>query len=494
MNQHRSACNPTHIDGFLEDTLAPAQLATLEAHLSVCEQCQSLFDAKLSQFPIASSVVTELKSCDTEHSGLLVPTNSDFKSKNHEAILAMAKRMLPRSDNPAMIGKLGEFEILEPLGAGGMGIVFKGYDHELNRYVAVKVLSPNLSIVGAARQRFIREAQSAAGIVSPYVVPIHAVAVEDEIPYLVMSYIPGLNLQEYMDEHGALSPLEAIRISHQVALGLVAAHERGVVHRDIKPANILLERNVQRAVLTDFGLARAADDATLTHSGLLAGTPNYMSPEQSQGEDIDARSDLFSLGSVMYTMLVGHPPFRGPNAYAIMQRITQESPRAITSVQPSVPPWMDRLVGKLLAKEPSQRIRSSQELADLLAQCQLHLEHPAVHAIPEILQSDTSSWRKGWWATGIAMVLLGAVAVGTYLWNTPPDFNSEPINAGIANTNPIPSDSDMTDNPQQPSMEPVSINMNALWSDESDANRSILELDDAIKRMEMPTLPNWGDE
>ena len=500
MNNHRSACKPAHIDEFLNETLAPNQLATLEAHLGVCEQCQSLFDAKLLQLPIASSVAIELKDAlsDSHRSDEIDQGARFSKPKNHDAILAMAKRMLPPSENPAMLGKLGEFEILEPLGAGGMGIVFKGYDHELNRYVAVKVLSPNLSIVGAAKQRFLREAQSAAGIVSPFVVPIHAVAVEDEIPYLVMSYIPGQNLQEFLDEHGALSPIEAIRIAHQVASGLAAAHERGVVHRDIKPANILLERNVQRAVLTDFGLARAADDATLTHSGLLAGTPNYMSPEQSQGEDIDARSDLFSLGSVIYTMLVGHPPFRGPNAYVIMQRIAEDSPRSISSVQPTVPPWMDRLVGKLLAKEPSKRIRSSQELVDVLAQCQLHLEHPASQQLPEMLQNRSLRQKSWLWKTTISLLLFGVVAVSSYLVFVNNKFNRLPNNSDVVELNPEPPNSQFVDETVPTTMiaptaiEPI--DMETLWSDESDADRLISELNDAFKKMELPTLPNWREE
>ena len=495
MNSQRTACNPTHIDQFLDETLSAPELITLERHLSVCEQCQSLFDSRLSQIGVSSSVADILgEELVGSSSGVKeIATRDSLSRMNRDAIIALAKRMLPRSDNPAMLGKLGEFEILEPLGAGGMGIVFKGYDHELNRYVAVKVLSPNLSIVGAAKQRFIREAQSAAGIVSPFVVPIHAVSVEDEIPYLVMSYIPGQNLQEYLDEHGALTPSETIRILHQVASGLAAAHERGVIHRDIKPANILLERNVQRAVLTDFGLARAADDATLTHSGLMAGTPNYMSPEQSQGDDIDARSDLFSLGCVMYTMLVGHPPFRGPNAYAIMQRIANESPRSMTSVQASVPEWMDRLVGMLIAKNPSQRIGSSQELVALLAQCQLHLEHPSMHAIPDVLKRNARRLMSK--RLGVVMAFLAVFLVlGSGLWFAFKEramtfpANDERATAISDFGDPIPAfiESDAALSwPNRESQIPTQ------WSDETSQDSTVRELELAIDRIESPTM---GDE
>lgn len=494
--QPRTACNPTHIDQFLSDTLSPAELATLESHLSVCEQCQSLFDSRLSQIGVSSSVADILRE-DTDTSlsrASVVETRNSLSKLNHDAIIAMAKRMLPRSDNPAMLGKLGEFEILEPLGAGGMGMVFKGYDHELNRYVAVKVLSPNLSIVGAAKQRFIREAQSAAGIVSPYVVPIHAVAVEDEIPYLVMSYIPGQNLQECLDEKGALSPVETIRILHQVASGLAAAHERGIIHRDIKPANILLERNVQRAVLTDFGLARAADDATLTHSGLLAGTPNYMSPEQALGDDIDARSDLFSLGCVMYTMLVGHPPFRGPNAYAIMQRIADESPRSMSSVQLSVPGWMDRLVGMLIAKNPAQRIASSQELVTLLAQCQLHLEHPAMHPVPDILNKPTRklSGQSVAIAVGFLMLILASAGYGWFVFQ---QRTHKPNGGGPSQVSIVPGPAEPTQ-PEElaPALLSLELDIPAEWEDEKSLDQKVREVGLAIDMIEKPVMVNVEEE
>ena len=216
---------------------------------------------------------------------------------------------LAPSDNPAMLGKLGEFEILEEIGCGGMGIVLKGYDHELNRYVAVKVLHPFCATSAAGRRRFVREAQAAAAIVHQHVVAIHAVDANHHPPYLVMPYVPGESLQQRLTRQGAFDVIDTLRIGQQVAEGLAAAHAQGLVHRDIKPGNILLERNVERVLITDFGLARAADDASLTRSGVIAGTPQYMSPEQARGDQVDHRTDLFSLGTVLYTMLAGHSPF-----------------------------------------------------------------------------------------------------------------------------------------------------------------------------------------
>jgi len=183
-----------------------------------------------------------------------------------------------------------------------MGIVFKGFDTELNRPVAINILSSYLAGIGSALKRFAREARAAAAVVHDHVVPIHNVETERETPFLMMKYIGGESLQCRIDREGALELCEILRIGNQVASGLAAAQQQGLVHRDIKPSNILMEQGVERALITDFGLARASDDASLTQTGFHPGTPQYMSPEQSSGEPVDARSDLFSLGSVLYTM------------------------------------------------------------------------------------------------------------------------------------------------------------------------------------------------
>ena len=168
-----------------------------------------------------------------------------------------------------------------------MGIVLRGFDPELNRCSAVKVLAPELASSAAARRRFSREAKSAAAVVHPHVVPIQTVDQQDGLPYLVMPVVEGQSLQQRVDKEGPLPVIEVVRIAAQVAQGLAAAHAQGLVHRDIKPANILLENGVERVQITDFGLARAADDASMTRSSVIAGTPQYMSPEQAHGDEID---------------------------------------------------------------------------------------------------------------------------------------------------------------------------------------------------------------
>jgi serine/threonine protein kinase len=222
---------------------------------------------------------------------------------------------------PDSLGRLGHYEVLEVVGRGGMGVVFRAFDDKLQRVVAIKALAPQLATSRAARQRFVREARAAAAVTQDNVVAIHAVEDAGPIPYLVMQLVSGLSLQEKLQRSGPLPLQETLRIGLHVAEGLAAAHRQGLIHRDVKPANILLENGVERVKLTDFGLARAAADASLTRSGVVAGTPQYMSPEQAQGEPVDFRSDLFSLGSVLYAMCTGRAPFRGPTALSVLKRV-----------------------------------------------------------------------------------------------------------------------------------------------------------------------------
>src|SRR5213078_4677619 len=172
-------------------------------------------------------------------------------------------------------------------------------------------------------KRFIREARAAAAVKNEHVVGIYEVQEDAQPPYLVMECIDGISLQDKLDKQGTLGVTEILRIGLQTAEGLAAAHKQGLVHRDIKPANILLENGVERVKITDFGLARAVDDASVTQSGLIAGTPLYMAPEQARGERVDHRSDLFSLGCVLYAMCAGRPPFRAETPYGVLRRINE---------------------------------------------------------------------------------------------------------------------------------------------------------------------------
>src|SRR5262249_26994940 len=191
---------------------------------------------------------------------------------------------LETSRKPGALGRLGHYEVLEVIGQGGMGIVLRAFDEKLQRVVAVKALAPALADSGSARQRFVREARAAAAVTHDNLIDIHAVEDAGPVPYLVMQCIDGKTLQEKLDRSGPLELKEILRIGLQIAEGLAAAHRQGLIHRDIKPANILLDNCIERVKITDFGLARTVDDASLTQSGLVAGTPLYMSPEQARGE------------------------------------------------------------------------------------------------------------------------------------------------------------------------------------------------------------------
>ena len=274
---------------------------------------------------------------------------------------------LAPSDKPGSLGRLDHYEVREVVGRGGMGIVLRAVDEKLQRVVAVKVLAPQLAASGAARKRFVREARAAAAVTHDNVIAIHAVEDEGLVPYLVMQFVDGETLQEKLDRLGPLSLRETLRIGLQIADGLAAAHRQGLVHRDIKPANILLENGIERVKITDFGLARAVDDASLTQSGIIAGTPAFMSPEQACGDPVDHRSDLFSLGSVLYSLCAGHPPFRAATTVATLKRVCDETARPLREVNPDIPQWLDSLIAELHAKNPTERFDSASEVATLLS-------------------------------------------------------------------------------------------------------------------------------
>lgn len=376
MVANASPCDRSRLQRLLEDQLPESAQTEVAAHLESCVACRQELES------LAASEYTWLETREALSS--VDDASSEFATDDpRDDHGSVPLGFLSPSDNPAMLGRVGEFEILELIGCGGMGIVLKGYDHQLNRYVAVKVLHPHCATSAAARRRFAREAQAAAAVVHHHVVAIHAVGANHHPPYLVMPFVPGESLQQRLNREGHCDVVDVLRISQQVAEGLAAAHAQGLVHRDIKPANILLERNVDRVLLTDFGLARAGDDASLTQSGVIAGTPQFMSPEQARGDSVDHRTDLFSLGSVMYTLLAGHSPFRAETAMGVLRRVCDDTPRPLREMNPSVPAWLEAFVAKLQAKQPGARFDSASQVAVLLKQCLAHLQQPTLVSLPE---------------------------------------------------------------------------------------------------------------
>jgi hypothetical protein len=328
------------------------------------------------------------------------------------------------------LGRLGHYEIQEVVGRGGFGTVFKAFDEKLHRVVAIKVLSLAFAANGSARKRFVREARTAAAVKNEHVVGIYAVEEDAQPPYLAMEMIEGISLQDKLDRHGPLGLNEILRIGLQVAEGLAAAHKQGLVHRDIKPANILLENGVERVKITDFGLARAVDDASVTQSGTVAGTPMYMSPEQAEGLAVDHRSDLFSLGSVLYAMCTGHPPFRASGTHAVLKRVIDASPRPIPETNNEIPDWLCDLIAKLHAKKPEDRFQTAREVGELLGQRLADLQ--AGRTVSEARRADAGALSAGpstataapaaprrWRRITVAAALLlvaSLIVAGWFLW------------------------------------------------------------------------------
>jgi len=355
------------------------------------------------------------------------PAASDATAAFHErpalwdGLTDISLDFLSPSAKPDCLGRLGQYEIKEIIGRGAMGAVFKAHDLNLNRTVAVKVLAPERAANPMARKRFLREARAAAAVVHPHVVTIHAVGDEENMPYLVMECVDGASLGDKIAKEGTLNVKEILRIGSQIADGLAAAHNQGLIHRDIKPANILLENGVERVKITDFGLARAVDDVSVTQTGEVAGTPPFMSPEQAEGTRLDQRTDLFSLGSVLYTMCTGWAPFRADSTIATLRRVCDGTPRPIHELNPDIPEWLIVIIDRLLQKNPECRFQTAHEVADLLRQHLAELQHPTsvpkYGPVPELGPDPRGTTPSGRaktvpWNIAAGVLLILAIGVG----------------------------------------------------------------------------------
>ena len=262
------------------------------------------------------------------------------------------------------------YELDCEIGRGGMGIVYRAKDRRLKRQVAIKLLPPELAFRSEIKSRFLREAETAAQLSHPNIVPIYTVDEQEGLVFFVMAYVSGDNLAKRLHERGVLTIDETRRVLREVADALAYAHDRGVVHRDIKPDNILLEQASGRPLVTDFGIARAMDsegDSRLTATGMAIGTPAYMSPEQAAGErEIDGRSDLYSLGILGYQMLTGEPPFVAGSTPAMLVKHISERPIPVEQRRTDVPQDLARAVMVLLEKEPGNRFPSASALVTAL--------------------------------------------------------------------------------------------------------------------------------
>ncbi|HBE70001.1 MAG TPA: serine/threonine protein kinase [Planctomycetaceae bacterium] len=455
-------CDPSKIEQLVRDTLPESEHQTLAEQLSTCPACRE----RLEQIEAQESWLADTRDAlDSRNyaeetsgfslSGLaaegLRKVSGDGNINAPGSVDApnvlVQQQWLQSMLEPANtaedsfgsrpLGQLDGLEVRSVIGQGGMGVVARGYDAALQRDVAIKLLSPMLAGCGAARGRFFREAQAAAAIVHPNIVPIFSISdgsatstihepqvvagtatrgsKRDCVPYITMPLITGGNLQQLLDQHGPLPIDRVLSIGHQVAEGLAAAHEQGIVHRDIKPANLMLDGGGFRVMITDFGLARALDDSTLTGSGMLAGTPQYMSPEQAQGQSIDHRSDLYSLGAVLYALATGRPPATGDSTMQIVHQIGKTKPKPVTEINEAYPKWFERLLDMLLQPERSNRLGSADEAATLLRKALAHARSPHRVELPRELQPTLSSTTKLQLAA-TASLIAAVIAAAAFTW------------------------------------------------------------------------------
>ena len=270
------------------------------------------------------------------------------------------------------------YRVERTIGQGGFAAVYLVRDLTLKRPLAVKVLSPDLVLSATARERFRREAETVAQLSHPHIVPLHFIGDADDVVYLAMAFVDGESLADRIAREGRLPVDEVARILREVASALDLAHRRGVIHRDIKPHNVLLERETGRSLVTDFGIARTAESVSLTATGMVVGTPTYMSPEQVTGGVVDQRADLYALGIVGWEMLVGNPPFGGATPTEMLMKRVAQPAEPVQKARPDTPPALAAVVDRCLEQDPEKRFASGAEIVRALGGVTPNAPQPTV--------------------------------------------------------------------------------------------------------------------
>lgn len=436
MNPVTACPSRQDLESLLQGQVGFAQAEQLAQHLETCPACvrtiQSLkVDDTLAELirkqaahpshapdPVLQKVMERLRSArNSGETAGLSRTGGGAPSDDPESYDFLAP-----AQSADELGRLGSYRILRVLGAGGMGVVFEAEDPQLKRKVALKAMKPALAASATAKQRFVREAQSTAAMKHDHIVTIYQVGEDRGVPFLAMEFLEGAALDSWLKKGRQPTLAQTLRIGREMARGLAAAHDRGLIHRDIKPANVWLEAPQGRVKILDFGLARGTkDDSQLTQSGMIVGTPAYMSPEQANGHKVDHRTDLFSLGCVLYRLGTGQMPFKGETTMATLMAVVTEQPPPVHEVNPKIPRPFSDLVMQLLAKDPAKRPASARGVVEALQAIEREREQPATGAIDtfarstpsEKTQTVSAASRRGfrWWPIALA----GALVAGLFV-------------------------------------------------------------------------------
>jgi urea transport system substrate-binding protein len=442
-----------HLMRLVLGKVSPEEATQLSRHLLTCRTCLDTLHSVKAEDTLIRQLQAQAAAADPPVQDLLdsvirrlqEPAASPPQSSGGAVTAAYTVTETPRPaeesydfllapQEPNELGRLGAYRIVKMLGSGGMGLVLQAEDVHLQRFVALKVLRPQLAKEAAARQRFLREARAAAALKHDNIVTIYQVGEENGIPYLAMEFLEGETLETRLEREGRLRLVEVLRIGREIASGLAAAHERNLIHRDIKPPNIWLEgppvaprpgerRVGGRVKILDFGLARpAGGDVRLTAAGLVLGTPQYMAPEQARNEPLDPRCDLFSLGAVLYRTCTGQEAFVGDSTMALLTALAVQEPKPLTDLDPDLPPGLVDLVKALLAKKRDDRPPSARAVVEAIRALEYGEGPPediaSAITIGRRLPAPGRRSRRRWLlGSAAALVLLAGVVFAGWYWS-----------------------------------------------------------------------------
>ena len=423
---------------FLQGKLVPPDLDQCESHVEICDNCHDTLRGLNPSDTLSECVSKAMQPSEAFSDDAAVVENlvrrlvqsdigSDITQNRiganevmHDRAAEVLRYVSPDPEDSESLGMLAGFRLLELIGAGGTGVVFRAHDLALDRVVALKVLRPSLGEI--ARDRFVAEARAAASIDHENVVTIYQVGQQDRLAWIAMRWLPGETLESLLLREGPLEESQVRSFAIQIAQGLEAAHGQQLVHRDIKPANIWIGEPDRKIRILDFGLVRITDsDPNLTATGMLAGTPNFMSPEQAKGQELDARSDLFSLGCVIYQMLTGRLPFGSPTILATLQAIQTQQPPSPIEAGACCDEELSDLTLALLEKQPANRIPAAEALVKCLQQERKDwpvrvTRYPSKSISRSVETAPAMQKSKGGRGFWVAALLLGMIALPMWLF------------------------------------------------------------------------------